>query len=226
MGSSFTPSVLTVRPAPNVQTFLSGSGTYTTPANAVWLHIRMVGGGGGGSGSGTTFGGAATSGGASTFGTSLLTCGPGGGCTGISGPGGLGGTVTVNSPAISLVALTGQKGQGPNNNSPSNYNFGAAGGASPFGGNGLGSTDFVGAGMDALAYTGSGGGGAGCNATSNNWTGGGGGSGGYIEAIINSPAASYAYAVGGNGSRGAAGANGQLGGFGGYGVIYVIAYFA
>lgn len=51
MGSATTPTMLTVRPAPNVQTFLSGSGTYTTPANAVWIHVRMVGGGGDGGGS-------------------------------------------------------------------------------------------------------------------------------------------------------------------------------
>lgn len=38
--------------APQVTVYTSGSGTYTPPANAQYLHIKMVGGGGGGAGGG------------------------------------------------------------------------------------------------------------------------------------------------------------------------------
>src|ERR1017187_625443 len=39
-------------PGPTIQKFTSSSGTYTTPANVAYIHVRMVGGGGGASGSG------------------------------------------------------------------------------------------------------------------------------------------------------------------------------
>jgi hypothetical protein len=48
---AFSPSTPT---APTVQTFTSGSGTYTTPAGVAYIRVRMVGGGGGGGCGNTT----------------------------------------------------------------------------------------------------------------------------------------------------------------------------
>jgi hypothetical protein len=41
---------------PQVTVYTSGSGTYTVPANARFLQVKMVGGGGGGAGSGASGG--------------------------------------------------------------------------------------------------------------------------------------------------------------------------
>ena len=46
-----------------------------------------------------------------------------------------------------------------------------------------------------------------------------------MEAIINSPSASYSYSIGAGGTAGTAGTNGFAGGAGGSGVIYVFAFF-
>jgi hypothetical protein len=53
----------------------------------------------------------------------------------------------------------------------------------------------------------------------------GGGAGGYVEAIITSPSATYSYAVGAGGAGASAGTNGFAGGNGGSGVIFITAYF-
>ena len=59
-------------PNPTIQTFTSGSGTYTTPAGVSWIRVIMVGGGGGGGGSGgSASGGNGGTGGNTTFGTTL-----------------------------------------------------------------------------------------------------------------------------------------------------------
>ena len=58
--------------APTQQTFLSGSGTYTTPAGVKWIKVTLLGGGSGGVGSGAGQGSPSTAG-ATTFGTGLLT---------------------------------------------------------------------------------------------------------------------------------------------------------
>ena len=73
--------------APTVQTFLSGSGTYTAPTGPAPLYIKVRaigGGGGGGSGAngGSTNGG---NGGNTTFGTSLLVANGGLGGLGLGG---------------------------------------------------------------------------------------------------------------------------------------------
>jgi hypothetical protein len=91
--------------APSVQRFLSGSGTYTTPAGVLYIKVRMAGGGGGGRGTGGDGG----NGGNTTFGTSLLTANGGVGGTS-SATGGLGGTVTVNSPAVDVSSRQGGQG--------------------------------------------------------------------------------------------------------------------
>lgn len=210
--------------APTVQRFTSGSGTYTTPAGVKWIKVKMIGGGGGGQGSSTNGGqGAGGTGGNSTFGTSLLAANGAAGGTGGTAP-------TINSPAISLVAVSGGNGADPgkyfNNTVNNQYNMnGGHGAQSPFGGAGYsGSTGTGGA---AVANTGSGGGGAGLGVggTGAMYTGQGGGSGAYLEAIIANPSASYSYAVGAAGSAGSAGTGGAAGSAGGSGVIIVEEYY-
>ena len=208
---------------PQVTVYTSGSGTYTVPTGAQWLQVRMVGGGcGGGGGAGNGSNGTTVqpgSGGNTTFGTSLLTAT--GSIRAGNGGGGTPGTATVSSPATSVVALSGGTG------GSWSYNYGVAtpmvgavGSNSPFGGAGAASSG------SALSNTGSGGGGGRTNNTAGRFGGSGGSSGGYIEAIITSPSATYAYAVGAGGTGGAAAdGNGGVGGAGGSGVIYITAYF-
>ena len=204
---------------PEFTALTSGSGTYTVPTNCRYLLVKMVGGGGGGGGggnSGTAGNGGA--GGTTTFGT-LLSCTGGQGLT----TGSSSGTATLNSPAIG-IGNTGNKGGGFGALVTSAvYLTGGTGASSPFGANGIGAANSTGS--AAGANSGSGGGGGGNNGAAPAYAGGGGGSGGYIEAIINSPSASYAYAIGAGGGGGSAGTNGYSGGAGGSGVIYVFAFF-
>lgn len=204
---------------PTIQRLTSGSGTYTTPAGVKYLKIKMVGGGGGGSGSGNSSG-SGTAGGSTTFGTSLLACTGGG----VGSAGNIaattGGTATINSPAIAIVSLSGGSGAGGDSVAQGD---GGIGGASPFGGQGPGGTGGSGganAGSSAVTNTGSGGGGGGAVAVSTG-LGSGGAAGGYLEAIIDTPAPSYSYSVGSGGSGGGAGTSGYAGGAGGSGIIIV-----
>lgn len=210
---------------PTVQTFTSGSGTYTTPANVKYIKVRMVGGGGGGSGSGSSGGGNGTSGTSTTFGTSLLTAAFGvlGGYG--SAAGGAGGVGTVSAPAIGS-SVTGGAGIGSDyTGAASSIQWsGGSGGDSALGGSGKGSNQS--AGSSASANSGSGGAGGGMNGTASSFTGCGGGAGAYIEAIISAPSATYSYTVGAAGSGGSAGTNGSAGGNGGSGLIEVTEYYS
>jgi hypothetical protein len=215
--------------APTIQTFTSGTGTYTTPANVVWIKVKMVGGGGGGGGSGTTAGTAATAGGSTTFGTSLLTATGGAqGANSTDGAnGGAGGTPTVNSPAVTIVAVNGARGTGGTTGAGASfYVVGQPGASSFFGGAGVGGTAGIpySAG-DAQPNSGSGGGGAAPPLTTGSRPGSPGGAGAYIEALISSPSSTYSYAVGAAGAGGAAGTSGGVGGNGGSGVIIVEEYY-
>ncbi|WP_374029779.1 hypothetical protein [Bdellovibrio bacteriovorus] len=203
---------------PTQQRFTSGSGTYTRPVGVTYIKVRMVGGGAGGSGSGTTAsGGNGGAGGNTTFGTSLLTAN-GGVATGPSG--GVGGTATIAAPAFG-TAIQGGRGQGANQ-SGSGLPPGGQGASSPFGGEGAGAFS-GGVGNAAVANSGSGGGGAGAGNTAH--SGAGGGAGGYIEAYIINPSATYAYSVGTGGTGGTAGTTGFAGGGGGSGYIEVTEYY-
>ena len=203
---------------PQVTIYTSGSGTYTTPTNAKFLHIKMVGGGAGGAGGGISTVQAGGAGGNTTFGTSLLAANGAGGTSTSS----LGGSATVTSPAVG-IACTGSLGQGFTA-FLAQYGTGGIGGTSQFGGNGSGYAN--GAGTAAAANSGSGGAGGGTsNVGSLMYTGAGGGAGGYIDAIINSPSATYAYSIGAGGTAGAAGTSAFAGGAGGSGTIYITAYF-
>jgi hypothetical protein len=215
--------------APTIQSFTSGSGTYTTPAGVKWIRVRMAGGGGGGGSSGTASWNNGTAGGNSTFGSSLLTAN--GGSAGIGGyqtnaGSSPGGSATVSSPAIG-IAISGGSGQGSGRANSANASIilGGNGGSNPLGGGG-GGGGASNAGAAGAANTGAGGGGATSGSNVNAEGGGGGGAGGYIDAIISAPSATYAYAVGAAGSGGSAGTSGSAGGAGAAGVIHVEEYYA
>ncbi len=213
--------------APTVQSFASGTSTYTTPAGVLWIKIRMVGGGGGGAGGGN---GTETSGsdGVDTTwavhsGAIFLTAGKGGGgvAAGGGGAGGTGGTATLGAPAIG-IAIDGARGKGgPNSTVATVLLAGGGGGNSFFGGGGGGGGEATAGGV-GVAKTGGGGAGGGTSTTAtSNFGGDGGGAGAYIEAIIGSPSGSYDYAVGTGGAKGNAGSAGFDGGAGGAGYITV-----
>jgi hypothetical protein len=170
-----TGTVQFQKSSPTVQVLTVGSGTYTTPAGVKYIVVEIVGSGAGGQGSIT---GAATStGNASTFGALLTANG---------GNAAIGGTTTINAPAIGFGVNGGDGGEKyAQNTATFSLTFpGGAGGSSYFGGVG--------------AY-GSGGNGGGYTGVGTAETGAGGGAGGYIKAIINNPSASYAYVVGAKG---------------------------
>jgi len=207
---STTPVTAT---APTVQNFMSGSGTYTTPAGVKWLRIFVVGGGGGAAGVGTGAG-AGGNGGSSTFGTSLITAGGGVGVTAPNAAyGGNGGTATVTAGPLVLYAVTGGHGEG------SSVNFGGGGGNSCLGGNGGAAGGVNGSGGAGTTNSGSGGGGGYDSAIPNSSSGGGAGA--CIVAIIDAPSATYAYTVGAGGTAGTAGTGGNAGGGGGSGIVTV-----
>lgn len=215
---------------PTVQTFCTSgctggaSGTYTLPANVISIHVRMVGGGGGGSGSGTTGGTAATDGSATTFGSSLLNAG--GGSHGVWNAGGAtGGTASLGTGPIG-TALSGagsfgfmQVASGGNLSPGGSPGIGAFGGMQPL-------NPYSSAGANGVAKTGTGGQGGGGNNTAGADAGTGGAAGGFIDAIINSPSATYTYSVGTGGTGGGAGTSGLAGGNGAEGYIEVTEYYA
>lgn len=213
--------------APTIQKFTSGSGTYTTPTSPapIYIRVRMVGGGGGGAGSGSG-GGSGTGGGASTFGTTLLSAG--GGLGGSLSGGNTGGSSSLGTGPIG-TALTGSGGNsGGYTNTGQGACSGGNGGSSAFGGGGIGGggQGTAQAGSNGSTNTGGGGGGASVNnAASGAPCGGGGGSGGFVDAIISSPSATYAYAVGATGGGGGAGTGGAGGGAGAAGYIEVTEYY-
>ena len=204
---------------PQVTTYTSSSGTYTTPTGAKYLQVEMIGGGSGGGGggnSGTT--GASSTAGNTTFGGN--TCyGAAGGATASSG-----GAATLATGFLG-VAMTGNNGMSLMATSTASvYGSGGIGGSGPWGGCGTGSANSPGS--AAIANSGSGGGGGGyVLSASLQYTGCGGSAGGYIKAIVASPSATYSYAVGANSAGGAAGTQGFAGAAGGSGQIIVTAYF-
>lgn len=200
--------------APTFKRILSGTGVYETPANVKYLKIEMVGGGAGGSGAGTSSQNNGGSGGQTTFGNNLLIAGGGAGQTS-------GGSVTVNSPAVTINSYVGTSGGFFNYGGAGwLYASGGTGGQSPFGG--AGENAGFSLGIAATANTGSGGSGGGSNNLANVYGGLGGASGGYIYAMIANPSATYNYSIGAGGSGGAGfGANQFAGGAGGSGIIII-----
>lgn len=203
------------RTLPTRQVFTSGSGTYTTPSNCLWIRIRMVGGGGGGGGSGssgTTNGG---TGGTTTF--STLSAGGGSGGTGgstSSNAGGSGGTASGGN----IVNFNGAAGQGLTYPGAGSTWLGGSGGQNAFFGGASGQTTLAG-------ITNSGAGGAGGATSTSICAASGGGSGASVEHVLTSPAASYSYAVGAAGTAGTAGVSGVNGTAGGSGIIIVEEFY-
>ena len=216
--------VVSLNKGVTVQTFVSSSGTYTTPVLAKSLRVQLVGGGGGGSVGGTAQTTAPTNGVATTFGTASA----GGGVAGIfDGGGGTGGTSSAG-PVIG-VALAGGAGGGRIRTFGGTLPtvLGGAGGSSCFGGAGVGSVNGVtAAGAGVTNSGGGGGGGSGTNGVASVVGGSGGGSGGCVIGIITPPLTSYAYAVGGGGSAGSGATSGSAGGAGGSGIIIVEEYYS
>lgn len=203
---------------PTLQIFTAGSGTYTTPAGVLYLKIKLNGGGGGGGGSGSTGVTAGGTGGTTTFGSSFLTAN--GGTGGTAPPGGSGSTAAGGTATGGDINLTGGTGAGKPGGVNNAVNAGT-GGSNPlgFGGPGSSANSTVSEdGFPGIGY-GAGGGGASNNLLSTG--GGGGGSGGYLEKIVGTPSASYAYSVGSAGSAGTAGTGGNAGGSGTSAIIYV-----
>ena len=209
---------------PSIQKFTSGSGTYTTPANALYLRVRQVGGGGGGGGSGGN-GGVGATGGNTTFGTSLLVANGGTGGATNGAIGGSGGSASLGTGPIG-TALSGGYGQAGFTSSAIGTNpCGGFGGSTAFGGAGSGANGSTGGGGgSAINNTGAGGGGAGGTSTTT-FAGAGGGAGGCINAIIESPSTTYAYTVGSGGAGGTAGTSGSTGGSGGTGYIEITEFY-
>jgi hypothetical protein len=199
------------RTLPTKQVFTSGSGTYTTPANCLWIRVRMVGGGGGGGGGNNSS--AATGAGVSTFSGATLLAGPGSGASAISGPS-LGGSASGGNVA-NIPGGSGGGSSGVTNAA------GGMGGSSFFGGGGGGGAGGV-SGLSGAANSGGGGGGGGGGVTTS--IAGGGGAGGYVEHIIQSPASTYTYAVGAGGA-GMTGISAGSGGAGAGGIIIVEEFY-
>lgn len=222
-GDELSVAPFNVSKFPTIQAFTSGSAaTYTKPAGCTWIRVRMVGGGGGGGGSGTNTGGTiGGDGGNSLFGTTLLVANGGGGGTLIGTGQAAGGTASLGTGPIG-VAISGGTGGGTTASSAgSSFGVGgASGAASPFGGAGAGGARTIN-GSDAAANTGSGGGGGGTDAANSVAGGGGGAAGGYVDAIITNPAATYTYTVGAAGAAGTAAGSGHAGGAGAAGRIIV-----
>ena len=196
---------------PTVTVLVSGSSaTYTTPAGAKRIKVRMVGGGGGGGGATANNG---TLGNDTTFGT--LTA-AGGGAGVANGAGNSAGGASTNGD----INITGTGGAtGAQTTTAGTLLPGGFGGASVFGGGGA---PTIGA-QGGNGTTSSGSGGAGGGANSGTFSGGGGGAGGYCEKLIVGPAATYTYTVGSTAAGGSAGT--QAGGSGAAGLIIIDEFY-
>lgn len=206
---------------PKITTYsVATSNTFSTTGSPLYIRVRLVGGGGGGGGGGTGTS-SQTDGGDTTFGTSLLIAG-GGGAGLNANRGGVGGTPTMNSPAVG-TALTGGAGAGAVASGLGISVAGGTGGTTVFGGAGY--TNLVAPGSPA-PNSGAGGGGGGVNPVASQYSGSGGGSGAFIDAIITSPSSSYSYTVGNKGVGGnAGGASGANGSDGAVGYIEVTEFY-
>lgn len=197
--------------------------TVTISGAPLYLKVKLVGGGGGGGGGGTSAQTTGGSGSVTAFGPSLLIANGGTGGAG-NGPGGTGGTASLGT--ATGTQFTGGTGYGGEPALSSGNTLAAAGGGgapSPFGG--AGSNVQAGAGVGAISNSGSGGGGGGSNGTAGATGGGGGGAGGFVDALVTSPAASYVYTIGSAGTGGSAGVNGFAGANGGSGYLEVEVHY-
>ncbi len=223
--SLVTTTVNRTFPAPITTVLTSTSAaTYTTPANTTQLRVRLVGGGSGGSSSGasTSVGtrNHSTTAGNTQFGP-LTAAGGVGTNSGLQ----VANTVTPTTGVTTVTNTTGTPGSALLVFFGNELVNGQSGGASVFGGAGQGGVVGVnGNGQDASANSGSGGGGgAGANLGGDS-AGFGGNAGGYLEAIITSPAPTYSYQVGAGTIGGIESDFQYQGGRGADGVIIVEAF--
>lgn len=214
---------------PTKQVFTSSSGTYTTPANALWIEITLVGGGGGGGGGGVSSG-TGGNGGNTCWNTSGAACTSpvyqaGGGTGGVgNGTTPTAGGAISGSGSCDWSVPGGQGSVGPIV-STSGASQGGIGGVSSLGGAGASA---IGNNTGGTAATNSGSGGAGGGSVvATDQGGNGGGAGGTCHIIINTPAASYTYVVGsgGGGGTGGTGATGAIGGAGAAGQIIIYEHY-
>jgi hypothetical protein len=219
---------------PTTQVFTSGTGTYTTPAGAKYIRVRMVGGGGSGAGGGASDAGNGTNGNDTDFGIKTAGGGLGGRNMTDAGAGGAGGTPPAITTGFSVRGGGGSSSGGLNPSGGQDNNFnGGAGGNSALGGGAAGGGCASSGGACSAGSNGatnSGGGGGGGPATSSGGTptggGGGGGAGAFVDWLIFTPDATYAYDVAAAQSTvGAAGTAGQAGGTGAGGLIVVEEYY-
>ena len=220
---SYTPISYAGLQVPQVTVYTSGSGTYTVPTGALYLSVKMCGGGSGGGGAGTTTtGGAGGAGGATTFGSSFLTAN-GGPATPTSSVG----TYPTAAAAATGGDINVTGGLGPNGNGAISTDqlqvFGGTGAASFFSAGGPGASPVA----VAVSPGGpcAGGGGGAINGVVSGYNGWGGNAGAYLQKLVVSPAATYAYVVGAAGTGGTAGTSGTAGAAGTAGIIEVIAFF-
>jgi len=219
--------------APTRQVFLSGTAaTYTRPTGVRRIVARVKAGGGAGAGTAdaTSNGGNGTAGNDSIF-NSVTAVGGAGGRSGtlVSGTGGVGGNGGTGSSGTASIRIGGGSG------AYSGTQYVSATNAQMWGGNGGGQgggriPPSTASGGTAVAN--SGGGGSGATGPSAAFAAiyaygaaGGGGEGEYLEVVIDSPAATYTYTVGGTAAAGSAGTNGNAGGAGAAGFIIVDEYY-
>lgn len=213
---------------PTKQVFLTGSGTYSTPSNTLWIELEIVGGGGG-AGAGNQAS-AAASGGASCWNTTGAACsspvysaGPGVGAS--SSTAGSGGAIS-GTGACDWSVPGGPGTMGSDSILSTLPGTGGAGGNSSLGGAGGGAAGGAAAGSNAATNSGSGGGGGGQGNAAAGFAGAGGGSGATCHVNINTPAASFTYVVGAGGAGNASpGTGGGVGGNGAAGHIVVYEHY-
>lgn len=225
--ASATQVVMSGSGAPAASGTLTKSGgtgdatlTFSAVLAPLYLKITMVGGGGGGGGSGTGAPSGGGTGGNTTWGSTILVAqgGTGGGTTGLGGTGG-----TASLSGSSGIAIAGSAGANCEGTTTTLNTYGGDGGSTALGGGARGGSP-ASAGTAPATNSGSGGAGAGGGAGGFACAGGGG-AGGYANAIITSPAATYAWAVGAIGSAGGIGTGGGAGTAGALGFIRVEEFY-
>lgn len=197
-----------------VQTFTTGSGTYTPTFGAVKSRVRINGAGGGGGGIGLGYGTGGT-GGDTSFGSWTAKGGVGGGGSGSGGGlGGSGGSGGANGTGTLVRRMSGQAGM-----AGVGYALGGSGGSS-----GLGfGAPVNGATAAGVAGVGYGAGGSGGSTNSPGTAGAAGGGGGeHVEFWIFNPSAT-SYSVG---AAGTTGSGAYAGGAGTSGAIIIEEFYA
>lgn len=205
---------------PTITTFtVATSGTYTSPANATWLELHMVGGGGGGAyafGSSGAASVAATAGSSSTFGPYTAQGGA---------PGQTSATIVLAAAATGGdINISGATAGFPGTSTGS-FRQGGDGANSFYGGAQHGGPPGANPSSAAIAGSGSGGGGGGASDLTS-FAGGGGSAGAYLYKLIPLVSAtSFPFTVGAGGIGGVPTGLGTGGGPGSSGRVTIIEHY-